>query len=114
MLPVAAPTTPSTVEGVCPSEEWEEFGGYCYIYAGMNKRLRFPDAEVDCGNMAGYFEGHLPSIHNKVVNQWLLEFVQPLGTDTDIWLGLTKDDHGRLFLLFYSFKPSQTLSPSSL
>ena len=96
---VAAPTTPHNSEGVCPSDDWTEFGDYCYYWGGTGTgSLQFEEADLECGHLAGYWKGHLASIHNKVTNQWLLDTFGSRNTGHHIWIGLRRDDMSKFII----------------
>ena len=89
-FPVAAPTTPGFVEGVCPSNEWKEFGAYCY-YFSESDTASFDNAEIACDTKAGYWKGNLASVHNKVTNQWLYDTYKEDTFNDGVWIGLERD-----------------------
>ena len=102
IIAVEAPTTPAAVEGVCPDEQWEEFGEYCYYFSTDS----YPDPEKDswdgaigkCKELAGtnHRDATLASIHNRVTNEWIYQKYADISIFNGAWIGLRRTDKGML------------------
>ena len=91
LLTVAAPTTPSFVDGVCPGDEWEEFGGHCFHFS--SDQQSWDAAGETCRAKGAGFNGELASIHNKVTNEWIYSKLrEEIYVQDGAWIGLKKND----------------------
>ena len=100
LFPVKAPTTPAVVEGVCPSDEWTEWGEYCFYLPDMSDyfipKANWHGAIEICKRLGEGFNGNLASVHNKVTNEWILDsFSNAIHSNDGVWIGLKRDNPGR-------------------
>ena len=107
MLPVGRPTTPASVDGLCP-DNWEEWGSHCFYFASNNypkyAEATWDSAHENCQGLAGsnYPSTGLASIHNKVTNEWIYKTLMENGLTVGVWIGLSKTDMG-----LYTIRHSQ-------
>ena len=95
-----APTTPSYVAGVCPSDDWEEWGEHCFYLPDPDdyypETKTWDDALEHCRAIGAGFRGDLASVHNRVTNDWIHDQLGDTSYYYDgVWIGLRRADIGR-------------------
>ena len=104
-ISVDRPTTPTPVEGLCPSDDWEEWGSHCFYFSND-----FPDFEIDtwvgaqaqCRALAGedFPNTDLASVPDIVTNEWI--FQNLLNNVNDgAWIGLWLNQSGMFYNVFW-------------
>jgi hypothetical protein len=99
---VAVPTTPSHVEGLCPSDEWEEYGAHCFYFSHPDDYTpgttrSWLAAWEHCQTIGHGFQGDLVSVHNRQMNDWIYDKLN-VGSSyyqDGYWIGLRRHDVGK-------------------
>ena len=86
---VPTPTDPPQSPGTC-EEDWVPYGSYCY-HLRMDVRT-WPEAEYQCERLGAT----VASVHNRQENEFIKKMVPTDVTWHDIWLGLHRDDDGKI------------------
>ena len=94
-------TTPALIPGTCPSEDWKEFGQYCYYFSNNSERYNYEESEHLCQTKGGnYFEAHLASIHSTAEHQFIWDIGNTEYDTHTKWIGLRKADNSKKVMSF--------------
>ena len=69
----------------CPND-WEEEGGRCYLWPNIKKTWH--DAELYCNKE----DGHLASVTNKRIHDYIWSKKKLLDKSTEFWIGGTDEE----------------------
>ncbi len=96
-------TTPVHIVGSCPDndyEHWEPHGSYCYLFQiGSNHRQTWVSAHEKCMEIGAILA---PSNHPSI-NDMIYEEALKRGANSWIWIGLHRNKHGILFLIWCAY-----------